>query len=247
MLNEGVKEMKISVIHGSQRNGNTEKTIQIVKSKLNSLGNNHFFDFYLPKDLPLFCCGCFQCLDKGIFGGEFCPHAKYTHPILEKMKLSDGIIIASPVYSLAESGQLKVFLDHFGCIFMSHRPLQEMFSKTAFVISTTAGAGTKHVIKPIERSLKYWGIPKVYKCGLTLWAKNWNEMPLKKRNKYEKCLVKKSCAFYNSMKNKKVYIPLKTKILFSIFRNLMNSYLDGHQDKEYWRDKGWLQGKRPWL
>lgn len=57
----------------------------------------------------------------------------------------------------------------------------------------------------------------------------------------------KSYAFYNSMKNKKVYIPLKTKILFSIFRNLMNSYLDGHQDKEYWRDKGWLQEKRPWL
>ncbi len=49
MLNEGVEEMKISVIHGSQRNGNTEKTIQIVKSKLNSFGNNHFFDFYFTK------------------------------------------------------------------------------------------------------------------------------------------------------------------------------------------------------
>lgn len=86
---------------------------------------------------------------------------------------------------------------------MPHRPLQEMFSKTALVISTTAGTGTKHVIKPIERSLRYWGIPKVY-------------------------------------------IPVKTKILFRIFRKLMNSYPDGNQDKEYWRDKGWLQGKKPW-
>ena len=113
--------MKICVIHGSQRNGNTEKTIEILKVKLNLIGNNDFFDLYLPKDLPLFCCGCFQCLDKGSFGGECCPHAKYTHPILETMKLSDGIIIASPVYSLAESGQIKVYFDHFGCIFMSHR------------------------------------------------------------------------------------------------------------------------------
>lgn len=45
---------------------------------------------------------------------------------------------------------------------------------------------------------------------------------------------------------KKLYIPLKTKVLFSMFRNLMNSYTDGHKDKEYWRDKGWLQGKKPW-
>ena len=76
------------------------------------------------------------------------------------MKLSDGIIIASPVYSLAESGQVKVFFDHFGCIFMSHRQLQEMFSKTSLIVSTTAGTGTKYVIKSVERSLSFWGIPK---------------------------------------------------------------------------------------
>ena len=238
--------MKICVVHGSQRNGNTEKTIEILKVKLNLIGNNDFFDLYLPKDLPLFCCGCFQCLDKGIFGGECCPHAKYTHHILETMKLSDGIIIASPVYSLAESGQIKVFFDHFGCIFMSHRPLQEMFSKTALIVSTTAGTGTKYVIKSVERSLSFWGIPKIYKCGLTLWSKNWNEMSLKKQEKYEKCLGNKAYVFYKSLKNKKVHTPLKTKILFYIFKNLMNSYSDGHQDKEYWRRKGWLQGKRPW-
>lgn len=194
----------------------------------------------------MFCCGCFQCLDKGSFGGECCPHAKYTHPILETMKLSDGIIVASPVYSLAESGQVKVFFDHFGCIFMSHRPLQEMFSKTALIVSTTAGTGTKYVIKSVERSLNFWGIPKIYKCGLTLWYKNWNEMSLKKQEKYEKCLGNKAYVFYNSLKNKKVHTPLKTKIMFYMFKNLMNRYSDGHQDKEYWRRKGWLQGKRPW-
>jgi hypothetical protein len=43
-----------------------------------------------------------------------------------------------------------------------------------------------------------------------------------------------------------IYTPIKTKILFSVFRNLMKSYPDGHKDKEYWREKGWLQGKKPW-
>ena len=41
--------MKIAVIHGSQRNGNTEKTIDIVKEKLNSLGDN--FVAFLPSDV----------------------------------------------------------------------------------------------------------------------------------------------------------------------------------------------------
>lgn len=238
--------MRVTVVHGSQRNGNTEKTIEIVKEKLNSFGEHEFIDFYLPKDLPSFCSGCFLCLDKGNYGGEYCPHAKHTYPILEAMKSSDGIIIASPVYSLAETGQVKVFFDHFGCIFMSHRPLAEMFSKTALIISTTAGTGTKHVIKSIERSLSYWGIPKVYKCGLTLWKKSWSEMPREKQAKYRVRLESKASDFHYSMERKNKRIPLKMRILFRMFRNLMNSYPDGHQDKEYWREKGWLQEKRPW-
>ncbi|ETJ36346.1 hypothetical protein Q604_UNBC09386G0002, partial [human gut metagenome] len=38
--------MKICVIHGSQRNGNTEKTIEIIKVKLNLIGNNETFRWY---------------------------------------------------------------------------------------------------------------------------------------------------------------------------------------------------------
>ena len=238
--------MKITVIHGSNRTGNTEKTINIVKEKLNSLGDNEFVDFYLPKDLPTFCMGCYQCFDKGDFGGEFCPHRKYTHPILEAMKSSDGIIIGSPVYVLAESGQVKAFLDHFGCIFMVHRPLEEMFSKSALIISTTAGAGTKHAMNTIERSLRYWGIPKVYKCGFSMHALNWGDMKDKKQEKYEKILENRSNAFYNSMKEKKVRTPLKTKALFYFIRGLINSYPNDNKDKEYWNSKGWLQGKKPW-
>lgn len=238
--------MKITVVHGSQRKGNTEKTIELIKTKLNSLDSNEFVDFYLPKDLPVFCLGCFQCLDKGKVGGECCPHVKYTQPIIDTIKSSDGIVIGSPVYSLSESGQIKAFLDHFGCIFMSHRPLEEMFSKTALIISTTAGTGTRYTIKTIERSLTFWGIPKVIKCGLTLWAKNWNEMSLKKQDKYEKQIEGRTDRFYKSMKRKNVHIPIKTKILFGMFRRLMNSYEDGHQDKEYWRSKGWLHGDNPW-
>ncbi|WP_242850640.1 hypothetical protein [Clostridium lundense] len=48
------------------------------------------------------------------------------------------------------------------------------------------------------------------------------------------------------MRNKKTYIPLKTKIMFNIFKRFILSYPDGNGDKEYWRNKGWLEGKKPW-
>lgn len=71
MLNEGVEEMKISVIHGSQRNGNTEKTIQIVKSKLNSFGNNHFLIFIYQKIYHYFAVDVFNVLIREVSVGNF--------------------------------------------------------------------------------------------------------------------------------------------------------------------------------
>ncbi len=238
--------MNITIIHGSQRRGNTEKTIEIAKNRLSTYDDIKFHDLYLPKDLPLFCVGCFSCLHKGTYAGEYCPHAKYTHPILETLKISDGIIITSPVYALSESGQIKAFLDHYACIFISHKPIQEMFSKTALVISTTYGAGTNYVIKTIVRNIKFWGIAKIFKCGLNLFADNWDDMTIKNRNKNEKFLEKKIYGFYNSIKRKRYHIPLRTKILFIVFRIVMKRHPDGNKDKEYWKEKGWLDKKRPW-
>lgn len=63
--------MKISVIHGSQRNGNTEKTIQIVKSKLNSLENNDFLIFIYQKTYHYFVVDVFNVLTKEVLVGNF--------------------------------------------------------------------------------------------------------------------------------------------------------------------------------
>jgi multimeric flavodoxin WrbA len=155
--------MEICVIHGSNRKGNTEKTIEIIKNKLNSFEEIVYSDIYLPKDLPHFCCGCFACLGTGDYAGENCPHKHYTHSIIKKMLNSDGIIIASPCYALSETGQLKTLFDHFACTYLCHRPNDEMFDKIGFVISTAAGAGTKNVIRSVKRNLLFWGIKRTIK------------------------------------------------------------------------------------
>ncbi len=43
-----------------------------------------------------------------------------------------------------------------------------------------------------------------------------------------------------------IKLHLKTKFLLIIFKRLIKSYPDGNSDKEYLRDKGWLEDKNPW-
>ena len=233
--------MKICAIHGSGRKGNTDRTIEIIKNRLNAIGKFAFTDIYLPDDLPHFCKGCFLCVVTGVTAGENCPHGQYTKPVLEKMLASDGIIIGSPTYALAESAQLKALFDHFACTFICHRPNEAMFGKIGFVVSTAAGAGTGNVIKVAGRNLLYWGIKRTVKCGFNLWEKDWDKMPQQKRTRLEKSLEKKTDKFYEYLK-KRNRLPrtLKAAMLRIVFKKLIRGYPDGNPDKVYWKSKGWL-------
>ena len=233
--------MKICVIHGSNRKGNTDKTIDIIKNRLNSFEEISYSDIYLPKDLPCFCEGCFACLSTGDYAGQNCPHKQYTHPIMEKMLSSDGIIIASPCYALAETAQVKAFFDHFACSFICHRPNEEMFKKVGFVVSTAAGAGTARVVSTINRNLIYWGINRIVKCRINMWEIDWEKMYNNKRAKAEKRLCNKARQFYWLTKNRnKTNASLIRKVLCFMFKQLIRSYPDTQSDKIYWKSKGWI-------
>ena len=232
--------MKICIIHGSPRKGNTYKAVSIFKEELQKCGEVEFIEYFLPKDMPHFCCGCFSCFDKG---EDKCPHVKYIQPITDSMRESDGLIFSSPVYVLAESGQIKAFLDHFGYLYMPHRPMEEMFSKVAMVISTTAGAGTGNAIKTISRSLRYWGVKRILKCGFTIFAKNWDDMKQEKQQKFKNTLCKKAKEYYKiTLMRKKLSPRLFTRFLFRLMKGMISGYPDLHPDKEYWKKKGWIKG-----
>jgi len=234
--------MRICIINGSPRKGNTYKATQIFKEQMKKNGDVEFTEFFLPKDMPKFCCGCYNCFEKG---EDKCPHAQYTQPIANAMREADGIILTSPVYVLAESGAMKAFLDHYGYMFMPHRPMEEMFSKVAMVISTTAGAGTGHAIKTISRSLNYWGIKRIQKCGLSIFALSWDEMKIKKQQKFEKILSQKANKFYKTVeKRKQLHSRIFTKFMFIVMKKMMAGYKDDHTDKVYWTQKGWISGTR---
>jgi multimeric flavodoxin WrbA len=232
--------MKIVVLHGQMHKGSTYNITKLFLEKLSDKGTE-IKEFFLPKDGPGFCVGCFNCFMKG---EEHCPHSDIVQTVAKHIEEADLIILESPCYAMGMSGQLKTFLDHMSYRWMSHRPHHKMFHKVGLVISTAAGAGTKKVTKSLQNDLFYWGVPKTYSYGKNVGASSWEEVNKKKKSQIEKEVVKIA-----SKISKQVGIVkpgIKTKVMFKIMKMSQKSNTWNAIDKEYWVKNGWLSETKPW-
>ncbi|MBC7321032.1 flavodoxin family protein [bacterium] len=234
--------MKIVIIYGSPRKGNSYKATQIFKDEMNKLSEIEFVEYFLPKDMPNFCRGCNLCF---VAGEDKCPDYNYTKPILEQMLLADALIFTTPVYVLQTSGCMKSFLDHFGFLFIVHRPRPEMFRKKAFVIASTVGAGIKDAIKTIATSLKFWGVNRVYSFGFATFGEDWDNMNIKKREKIISRIRKEARKFYQEVASGKIHYPyLYILLMFYIRKMIMKRFeRESSLDRRYWTEKGWFTGE----
>jgi multimeric flavodoxin WrbA len=232
--------MNIVAIYGSERKGSTYHIVQMFLERLRS-EKDSLTEFFLPKDMPHFCVGCCNCFAKG---EAHCPHHLAVAPIREAMRKADLIILSSPVYVLRVSGQMKALLDHFAFQFMIHRPPEEMFSKTALVVTTGAGGGMKGVVKDIKASLDMWGIGRVFSYGKAVSAADWAGVSDKKKAEIAKSverLAGKIKAPAGIIKPR-----LKVRLLFHVFRAVHRRFEFNPADRQHWKDKGWLDRAKPW-
>jgi len=237
--------MKIIAIYGSQGKGSTYNCVQILIEAMKQQGEIEIVEFTLPRDMPHFCIGCFACF---LNGEDKCPHKQYVQPIVQALREADGIILSSPVYACEVTGAMKAFIDHLCYMWMPHRPMEEMFSKVAMVISTTAGKGTKTSMKTMAKSLNYWGVKRVYSYGTAVAATCWHEVKDKKKVKINRSLERKAKTFYQAINDrKKLRTRLFTKIIFALMRGMLSKFEEGHKDRGYWEAMGWLGKKKPYL
>lgn len=228
--------MKTVIIHGQSHEGST---CNIARQLANKLGGE-LMEFFLPRDFGELCLGCTNCFTKG---ENYCPHLKRLDPITKAIDDADVLILASPVYVYHATGAMKALLDHYGYRWMPHRPDEKMFSKQAVCISTAAGAGMKSTNKDMADSAFYWGCAKVYTLGVAVAATSWDTVSDKKRAKIDS----KTTAIAGSIKARvgKVKPGFKTRFMFGIMRMMQKNGWN-ELDMEYWRNKGWLDDKRPW-
>lgn len=230
--------MKIIVINGQNHKGTTHYIGSMLVDKINC--EKEVKEYFLPKDLNHFCTGCLACLKER----DKCPYWMDKEKIYQDMLEADLIVITSPNYCMMPSAPTKAFLDLFFTNWLSHKPIEEMFSKKAVVISTAAGVGAKNTTKLIANNLINWGIPEVYQFGIVINAANWEEMNNKKKTKVKKATSKIAKKL---SKEKKPKVNLNAKIRFLLFRWIQKANFGASPfERKYWEDKGWLGKKRPW-
>lgn len=232
--------MHITVIHGIGHHGSTYEITQLFLKQFEK-DTTRLQQFFLPKDMPHFCVGCFNCFTKG---EHACPHATTIMPLVSALESADLIILTSPTYVFGMTGQMKAFLDHLAYMWMPHRPKGKMFHKRALIITTASGAGTKSVIKSLKTNCFYWGIPRTFSFKANVAAMNWKDVSDSKKKNITLSISKLSPKIITSITHHP--LGLKTRFLFRIMRMMQKGNNWNMTDRDHWKSAGWLEKIRPW-
>ena len=198
--------MRILAIIGSPRAGNTLKTAQLLEKELQKSDDSLEFEYInlWKADIKL-CLGCFNCMAKGI---ENCPLQDDITSIIQKMTKADGIILASPVYVMNVTSNMKNFIDRLAAF--CHRPA--FFQQKALVLSTVGGVGVKKVLSYLKEVAEAIGMQDVTKLGLVTPPASLISPKLQKKN--DSAVHKSALKFWQSLQKKTITPSLGSVIQF---------------------------------
>lgn len=221
----------IVAILGSPRKG---QSYRIVKQFAEALARNQEIDFQYVflKDLRIEPCrGCGLCLEKG---EDLCPLKDQREDLFQQMAQADGIIMATPVYSLQVSALLKNMLDRFAYIF--HRPC--FFGKVFMPVVTQGVYGAEGVVKYLNELAGFWGFRRCPGLSLTLSLKN----PPPRETAHVAAEVEKAAVRFAAMlKDTRPVSPsYKEVLMFHMVRSIHARQAGLIKDHEYYRDQGWF-------
>lgn len=230
--------MKILMLNGQNHKGSTYHIGRSIADKIS--GENEITEFFFPRDLNHFCTGCYQCIEDR----AACPYDPEKEKIIRAMDAADILIVTTPTYCLHMSAPLKAFFDLTFDLWMAHRPMRSMFRKSAVIVSTSAGSSPKSAMKDVEDALFYMGVPRILQYGIAVQAMNWDQVVESKKE----IIDRKTTVIARKLSRAgKPSAGIKTRLLFMAMGMLhRKGWNSSPVETEYWREKGWLDGKNPW-
>ena len=232
--------MKILMINGTLRQGSSYHVGKLVIEKI-AKKEEGFIELFLPKDMPEYCRGCATCIMES---EKKCPdYLMYMKRVTRMIDEADLLVFTSPVHVLHVTGAMKALLDHYGYRFMVHRPEECMFSKQAVCVTTGAGGGMRSTLRDMKQSLVFWGVGRVYTYGIAVSAIRWEDVTSEVKERILTDLEKLAVKFVRDPEQ--VVPSVTTKLLFYVLRHMHQKGMNP-VDQAYWREKGWLEKKRPW-
>jgi multimeric flavodoxin WrbA len=121
-------------VGSARRHGVTDRATRRFLDGLEALGDFRSEVVFLGDVDVRPCRGCKACF---IRGEEWCPLHDDRDLLLAKLAASDGVVLATPVYSFQVSGLMKAFLDRLGFAF--HRPRFHGKAFTSIVVEGLMG------------------------------------------------------------------------------------------------------------
>jgi multimeric flavodoxin WrbA len=221
---------RVLVVMGSRRKGNTYRAAERLRVLMEARGPVEFEYLWLRDAHLLPCRGCAVCVAKG---EEHCPNRDDLPAIVRRMDEADGVVLASPVYSWAVTGQFKVFVDRLS--YVMHRP--RFHNKKALVL-TTAMFATKEVEDYLARVAQFWGFEVVARAGLITPP---GEIPARQQEANERILASAAGSFSRALQSRRSSPGPREVLMFHCARALIDEQADDTPvDHRYWAERGWL-------
>lgn len=234
--------MKILVIMGSPRNGNTVRILGEIEKAMKKLIDVEL-DTIALKDVQLGQCrGCHLCFFKG---EDLCPLKDDRQQLEERMLNADGVIFASPNYASGVTALFKNFVDRFA--YAGHRP--RFFRIRAMAVVTSAGpGGLSDTVAYIAAALGAYGFRFVHTAGFlqppfpipAAWQKE-NEEKIRTAARVFSAACRSPDLPAPSLKE-----VLGFRIMQLLLRKVKGSSFETFYpaDCAYWQEHGWLDPGR---
>jgi multimeric flavodoxin WrbA len=231
--------MSVTAFVGSARRlGVTHRAARRFLDELESLGDvRGELVFLSDHDIGL-CRGCKACF---IRGEESCPLHDDRDLLIEKMTRSDGVVLASPVYSFQVSAHVKAFLDRLGFAF--HRP--RFHGKAYTSIAVEGRYGGRDVVRYLDFVGGALGF-NVVKGSRVVCRKNPDtaDEPMmdEERRRMEEVLARHARRFHELLARPPFPEPTMLQLFgFRMARTSIGLELaPDRPDHVYYRDRGWF-------
>jgi len=219
-------------VGSARKNGFTCTATRLFLDNLESLGNVRSEIVFLSDCHLGLCRGCKACF---VRGEERCPLNDDRDMLVEKMKVSDGVVFATPNYSFQVSANMKVFLDRLGFVF--HRPCFHGKTFTGIVVQGIHGGGK--IVMYLDFVGGGLGFNVVRGSCITALEPMSEKNKLKMRN----AIGKHSARFHKRLFGTDFPSPsLFQLMMFRMGRTGIRQMLgEEYRDYTWYRDHGWFE------
>ena len=223
---------RVTAFVGSARKKNTHQAVVQFLNDLQALGDVEYEIVTLSDYAIKACRGCEACIWKG---EEFCPLKDDRDVLMDKIVMSDGVILATPNYCGHVSGIMKTFLDRF--VFVCHRP--RYFGKVCTSIVTYSFARGAKIVEYLDILAMTLGF-NVVKGTCVKAIEPRTE---KDRQKIDRARARQARRFYAGMV--KPAYPAPSLLMLAVFRTfrsmIRRSSDDNTRDHRYYAERGWFE------